>query len=174
MESGRCMTRIGAYFLFPTTTHDTRDRGSSLTALLSVLAILAILAVIALSLNLGSSPTPKATSPSNGTTTTAPKTVASGASEATVAACEANFNTVLTAVATYRTLNGSNPPAGTTWATSGANGGPLLQSWPNGSPAYRLAWNGETLSVVPARGTPSHGSVGEQSNLSGCFANKTT
>jgi hypothetical protein len=144
-----------------------------MTALLSVLAILAILAVIALSLNLGSSPTPKATSPTDGTTTTAPKTVASGASEATVAACEANFNTVLTAVETYRTLNGSNPPSGTAWATSSANGGPLLQFWPNGFPAYHLVWNGEVLSVVPAKGASSHGSVGDQSDLSGCFANKT-
>jgi hypothetical protein len=151
---------------------DARERGSALLSTLSVLAILAILATIAVSLNLGSSPTPKVTSPTDvtTTTTTAPKTVANGAHEATVAGCEANFDIIATAVETYRTLNGSNPPAGSTWATSDANGGPLLQSWPSGAPAYRLVWNGQVLSVVPAKGAASHGSIGAQGSRSGCFA----
>jgi hypothetical protein len=108
------------------------------------------------------------------TTTTVPKDAASGATEASLASCEANFAIVDSAVQTYQALNGSYPPAGTAWATSNANGGPLLQTWPSGGQSYRLAWNGQQLSVIPASGPASHGSFGEGPHASGCFALKTS
>jgi hypothetical protein len=154
-----------------------RERGSSLVAILSVVATLGILIALTLSLSLGSSPPPTHAPPhatAATTTTTAPKDAASGASAATLAACEANFAAIDSAVETYRTLNGAYPPAGTTWATSDAQGGPLLQSWPSGAPSYRLVWNGHELSVVPAQGSSSHGSIGQGPDISGCFAAKTS
>jgi hypothetical protein len=153
---------------------DARERGSSLMGILSVVAILGILVAITLSLSLGGS-TPPARSPQAGTTTTTvPKDAASGATEATLAACEANFAIVDSAVETYRALNGSPPPAGSAWSTSDANGGPLLQSWPSGGRSYRLVWNGQQLSVVPTGGTASHGSIGQGPDVSGCFAVKSS
>jgi hypothetical protein len=151
-----------------------RERGSSLVAILSVVAILGILIALTLSLSLGTS-TPPTHAPSESVTTTSvPKDTASGATEATLAACKANFDIVNSAVETYRALNGSYPPAGTAWATSEANGGPLLQSWPSGERSYRLEWNGQQLSVIPASGPASHGSFGEGPDVSGCFALKTS
>jgi hypothetical protein len=148
--------------------HD--ERGSALVATLSVIVILGVMVAISLSLNIGSSPTPKVTSPTNVTTTTAPKTVASGASEATVAACEANYAIVSNAVQTYRALNGSSPPAGTSWATSSANGGPIMQSWPSAPSSYAIVWNGRELSVAPTKGAPTHGTEGSQALKTGCYA----
>jgi hypothetical protein len=154
---------------------DAHERGSSLVAILSVVATLGVLVAITLSLSLGSSTPPSHTPPhsntaTTSTTTTAPKDAASGASEATLAACQANFAIIESAVETYRALNGTYPPAGTAWAISDADGGPLMQSWPSTPSSYAITWNGRVLSVIPVRGTASHGSAGNQTLKTGCFA----
>lgn len=154
-----------------------RERGSSLIAILSVVATLGILVALTLTLTLGTT-TPTTTLPAQhssissttSTTTTAPKDVASGASEAAIAACQANFATIDSAIGVYLALNGTDPPAGTAWATSDANGGPLLQSWPSAPSSYTITWNGRELSVIPARGVPAHGSAGTETPKTGCFA----
>ncbi len=157
-----------------TRKHDEREQGSSLVAILSVIATLGILVAITLSLSLGNTP---ASHPpvvpgtaTTSTTTTAPKDAASGASEATLAACQANFSIIESAVQTYRALNGSYPPAGTEWATSTANGGPLMQSWPSAPSFYTITWSGKEVSVIPARGAAAHGSAGSETLKTGCFA----
>jgi hypothetical protein len=152
-----------------------RERGSSLVAILSVIATLGVLVAITLSVSLGTSTPPPRTNHSSpaATTTAAPTSVASGATQATLAACEANFAIVNSAIETYRALNGSYPPAGTAWATSNANAGPIMAIWPSGAPSYRLVWNGRDLSVVPTNGPASHGSIGRGPDASGCFAVKT-
>jgi hypothetical protein len=159
----------------PAVDFNPRERGSSLIAILSVVATLGILVALTLSFTLGATtPTTLAPRPSStgttSTTTTVPKDVASGASEATLAACQANFAVIESAVQDYEALNGTPPPAGTAWATSGANGGPLMQSWPSAPSAYAINWNGKVLSVIPERGTPSHGSAGSAAPKTGCFA----
>ncbi len=150
---------------------DDSERGSSLLGILSVVGILGILAVIVLTLNFGSTPsTTGSTVPGATTTTTGPRSIGDEQSAAERAACQANFAVLDTAVADYRALNGSNPPAGTRWATSTSAGGPFMQTWPSGAPAYSITWNGTTLSVVPAKGRASQGSVGTASPATGCFA----
>ncbi|HEV7958831.1 MAG TPA: hypothetical protein VGP11_05155 [Acidimicrobiales bacterium] len=154
---------------------DAGERGSSLIAILSVVVTLGILVAITLSFTLGTT-TPTTLAPQHpntgttSTTTTAPKDAASGASEATLAACEANFAIIESAVEDYRALNGVAPPAGTAWATSDANGGPLMQSWPSAPSSYAITWNGRELSVIPVRGVASHGSMGSGTPKTGCFA----
>jgi hypothetical protein len=142
-----------------------------LLGILSVVATLGILAVIVLTLNFGSSPSSVGTTiPGATTTTTGPQDIASEQQVAQRTACESDFAVVSTAVTYYRSLNGSNPPAGTAWATSTTAGGPYLQTWPSVAPAYTLTWNGSTLSVIPTKGRASHGSVGTASPATGCFA----
>jgi hypothetical protein len=152
---------------------DDGERGSSLLGILSVVATLGILAVIVLTLNFGSSPSPVGTtvpgSPPT-TTTSEPQNIASEQQVAERTACQTNFTVIITAVSYFRSLNGSNPPAGVAWATSKNAGGPYLQTWPSGAPAYTLNWNGTTLSVVPTKGRASHGSFGTVSPATGCFA----
>lgn len=135
-------------------------------ATLLVVIILGILVTIVLTSNSG---TPTTTGTSSTPTTTQPKTVAAGASEATLAACEANFVTLETAVESYEAVHGSDPPSGTTWATSAQGGQALLPSWPT-SASYVITWSGSTLSVVPHRGVASRGSFGSSSPASGCYA----
>lgn len=152
---------------------DDRERGSSLLGILSVVATLGILATIVLTINFGSSPSSVGTTmpgSSPTTTTTEPQNVASEQQIAERTACQSNFTVVTTAVSYYRSLNGSNPPAGTAWATSKSAGGPYLQTWPSGAPTYSLTWNGATLSVIPTKGSASHGSIGTASPPTGCFA----
>lgn len=152
---------------------DDRERGSSLLGILSVVATLGILAVIVLTLNLGSSPAPSGTtlpgSPST-TTTAVPQDISSEQQVADRAACEANYAAITTAVSDYSALNGSNPPSGVAWATSASEGGPFLQSWPSLARAFSFTWNGDVVSVVPVKGTPSHGTDGSPSPATGCFA----
>ena len=105
-----------------------------------------------------------------GATTTVPKTVASGAQVAAASACQVNYLAIETALADYRSLNGSLPAAGAAWATAAANGGPYLQVWPGSALYYSITWNGAQLSVIPVRGAASHGSDGAGSPKSGCFA----
>lgn len=138
-------------------------------ATLIVIVIVVILGAVVLATSPGSPPSTQGSGASSSTTTTEPKTIASGTSEATLAACEANYATVELAVATYRALNGSDPPAGTAWATSTVNGGPLIAVWPTGA-EYALSWNGSTVSVTPLHGTASHGSFGTSAPKTGCFA----
>ncbi len=148
------------------------EKGSSLLGILSVVATLGVLAVIVLTLNFGATPSTPRSSISGSphtTTTTGPQDIASEQQVAQRAACQANFSAVMTAVTYYRSLNGSNPPAGTALATSKDAGGPYLQTWPSGAPAYTLRWNGAALSVVPAKGRASIGSFGTLSPPTGCF-----
>ncbi len=140
-------------------------------ATLVTLIVLAVMAVIMFN-TLGGSPsgTGTGTTIPGATATTAPATPENGAQEAAVSACQANYLAIETALTDYRSLNGSSPPAGAAWATAAANGGPYLQVWPESAPFYSIAWNGAQLSVIPVRGTSSHGSDGTNSPKSGCFA----
>ncbi len=143
------------------------ESGVSLVGLLLVVVILGAMAGIAISQTTGSSPGTghaDTTSPS-----TAPQDIGSDAGAASLASCEANFATVESAVSTYLALNGTEPPAGTSWATSGANG-PILDAWPQVPAEYTISWNGAVLSVVPVHGAASHGSYGTASARTGCFA----
>jgi hypothetical protein len=148
------------------------ERGSSLLGILSVVATLGILAVIVLTLNFGSTPSQPRTSVGGSppTTTTAPANIASEQQVADRVACQADFTVITTAVADYRALNGSNPPAGIAWATSTNGGGPFIQSWPSLAHAFTFSWNGTTLNVVPVKGRASHASAGTTSPPTGCFA----
>jgi Tfp pilus assembly protein PilX len=154
--------------------HGSRpEQGVAMIATLITLIVLAVMVVIMFNTLSGSPSSTGTTTTTPGETvtpTTAPVTPASGAQEAAVSACEANFQAIQTALGDYRALNGSAPAAGTAWATSSANGGPLLQSWPESAAYYSITWNGEELSVIPVRGAPSHGSDGTSSPKSGCFA----
>ena len=141
-----------------------------LATLLTVI-ILGVLAVIMFN-TLGGSPsgTDTGTTIPGEVTTTVPATPANGAKAAAVSACQANYQALVTALTDYRSLNGSPPVAGTAWATSKSNGGPYLQVWPESATYYSITWNGTQLSVIPARGTPSHGSDGTSSPKTGCYA----
>jgi type II secretory pathway pseudopilin PulG len=152
---------------------DRRPRvegGYALIGLLIVVVILGVLATIVLSSSHGSTGPGSAANTSLGPTTTTPQSMASGARQAAVSACEVDFHSVDTALETYQALNGVPAPPGTAWATSSSYGGPFMQSWPSGAPNFSITWNGSTLSVVPAQGTASHGSYGTRSPATGCFA----
>jgi hypothetical protein len=151
---------------------DEPERGSSLLGILSVVGTLGILAVIVLTLNIGSSPATVGTTlpGSPPTTTTGPQVISSEQQVADRAACQADYAALVTAISDYQTLNGSSPPAGDAWATAKSAGGPFLQSWPSIAPAFSLTWNGAVVSVVPAKGRASHGSMGTDSPPTGCFA----
>lgn len=139
--------------------------------LLVVVAILGVLAAFALSGSPGTTPKAVGNAMPTGSDTTSPRNVASGAQEATVAGCQANYATIARAIGTYRALNGAAPPAGTSWASATVKGGPFLQSWPSDAKSYTITWNGSTLNVLPVHGLASHGSYGTSSPASGCFAN---
>ena len=147
------------------------DGGVSTIGLLSVILILGVLVAIPLSLNLGSSSS--TTTVPGVTTTTAPKTIAGAATEAAVAACQGDFESILQAVDTYRALNGSDPPAGVSWASARTNGGPYLQTWPSVTTRWTFTWNGVVLSVVPSHGAPARGSYGVRATKTGCYATAT-
>jgi hypothetical protein len=138
---------------------------------LIVVIILGVIVTVAIANRPASSPTTSPTAVSV-TSTTAPtaKSVGSDAQASTIAACEANFTTMNTAIATYRALHGEAPPPGTAWAKSTSNGTPILQSWSSSAVGYQIEWNGVTLSVIPTKGTPSHGSYGTSSPATGCFS----
>jgi len=148
-----------------------REQGIALLGTLLTVIVLAVMAVIMLN-TLGGSPSGTGTTTTipGATTTTVPATPGSGAQAATVSACRANYRAIETALADYRSLNGSLPAAGASWATTAANGGPYLQVWPESVPYYSITWNGAQLSVIPVRGASSHGSDGTSSPKSGCFA----
>ena len=139
--------------------------------ILLTVIILGVMVVIMLK-TLGASPssTGPTTTIAGVPPTTAPATPANGAQAAAVAACQANYQSLVTALADYESLNGSKPAAGEAWATASANGGPFLQAWPETATYYTITWNGTLFSVIPVRGAPSHGSDGASSPKSGCFA----
>lgn len=141
-----------------------------LGTLLTVI-VLGVMVVIMLN-TLGGAPsgTGMGTTIAGATTTTVPATAKSGAQEAAASACQANYLAIETALADYRSLNGSLPAAGVAWATAAANGGPYLQVWPGSALYYSITWNGAQLGVIPVRGASSHGSDGASSPKSGCFA----
>jgi hypothetical protein len=139
-------------------------------ATLLTLIILGVMAVIMFN-TLGGAPSTGTTTTVRGVTaTTPPATPENGAQEAAVSACQANYQAIEAALADYRTLNGASPAAGTAWATTSVNGGPILQVWPQSALYYSITWNGAQLSVIPVRGAASHGSDGTSSPKSGCFA----
>jgi len=110
------------------------------------------------------------TTTSHATTTTE----GGGASSIPLAAlrisCVTSAQAVLSAASTYSITNaGAEPPAGTAWATSSANGGPYLQSWPS-STYYTIAWNGHTVVVRAQHGAVAVGSAGTSSPPTGCYA----
>jgi hypothetical protein len=139
--------------------------------ILLTVIVLAVMVVIMLH-TLGGTPsgTGTGTTIPGVTTTTAPATAESGAQIAAVSACQANYEAIETALADYRTLNGSSPAPGAAWATATVNGGPYLQVWPESAPYYSITWSGAQLSVTPVRGASSHGSDGTSSPKTGCFA----
>ncbi len=156
-----------------TTRRWPHRRGEEGVALLGTLLVVVILGVIAvIVLNSGPKTPANTTGGSTvpGPTTTAPHSVASGANVAVIAACRSDLQNLASARDDYQALNGSAPPAGTAWATSSANGGPLIQSWPNDPPYFSITWNGSVFSVVPRHGAASHGSPGTSSPQTGCYA----
>lgn len=148
---------------------ERNDQGFTVLATLSVVLTLGLLATMVMVASPGSSPQGDQTSTPN-VATTIPRSIARGASESAISACEIDFQAVNAAVATYRALNGSSPPEGTAWAMSTTNGGPFLQTWPSNVKYFSLAWNGTALDVIPARGILSHGTFGTSSPATGCYA----
>jgi len=152
---------------------DARESGVAMIGTLAVVIILGILVTIVLSSNHPSTPSTTVGTTSSGTpvtTTTAPQSVGSAAQEAAIATCQLNFQAIMTALTYYHAANGSYPAAGIAWVTATNNGGPYMQSWPDGRPYYTISWNGSSLGVVPFRGTASHGSIGTSAPVTGCFA----
>ena len=146
---------------------EAAEQGYAMVTMLSVVVILGVLITIVLSGSHG--PTPISTV-AQGSPATLPQSIASAVPQSRVSACEADFQSVDTALGTYRALNGAAPASGTGWATSAARGGPFMQSWPSGGPDFSITWNGSELGVVPAKGAASHGSYGTNSPATGCFA----
>jgi len=146
-----------------------KEDGFAMIGTLAVVVILGVLVSVVLSSN--HPPAPSGTGASSSvTTTTVPQSVGSGAQEAAVSACRLNFQALSSALMSYRALNGASPAAGTAWATSTTNGGPYLAVWPTDVHYFSISWNGTILSVLPARGAASHGSLGTSSPATGCFA----
>lgn len=145
------------------------EQGMAMVSMLVVVVILGVMVTVVLA---GPhSPAPAGTSASaSPTTTTTPQSIASIASQAQLSACQADFSLLEAAIDQYQALNGGFPGSGTTWATSTANGGPFLQSWPSGAPNFSLSWNGSQLIVVPRKGPASRGTYGTSSPVTGCFA----
>lgn len=145
------------------------DQGYALVSMLIVVVILGAIAAIALTSSPGPT-TPGTAAAGSPTTTTTPQSIAGVVAPAQLSACEADFTSLETAIGTYRALNGGSPAPGTGWATSTANGGPFVEAWPSGAPNFSITWNGSQLSVLPKKGTASHGSYGSSSPATGCFA----
>lgn len=104
------------------------------------------------------------------TPTTAAPSLSSTAAAAATATCLTDYQTVNGALDTYTSLYGFHPAAGTAWATSGAAGVTLIQSWPSDPGYFAITWNGNQLVVTPAHGAVSDGSPGTPSPPTGCYA----
>ncbi|MGC2167545.1 MAG: hypothetical protein WA580_00415 [Acidimicrobiales bacterium] len=148
------------------------ERGVGMISTLAVVVILGVIVTIVIA-DGGTPSTPQTSvsgTPSGTTTTTGASTIGSDAKAAAISSCLGNFEIVESAISDYQTLDGSIPPAGTTWATSPSSG-PILLSWPSDPPYYTLSWNGHVLSVIPAHGgVASHGNTGTSSPPTGCHA----
>jgi hypothetical protein len=139
---------------------------------LIVVIILGVLVTVVLSHGPDSKPAASANASSAATTTisTTPQSIGIEAQLAAVSSCEADYLSVSTAVQTYNIENGSNPPAGTNWATLTSNFGPFLQSWPSDPKYFTIIWSGKSVDVIPAKGAASHGSTGTSTPPTGCYA----
>ncbi len=137
---------------------------------LAVVVILGIIVTVAISNGPSGPNTSVGGSPAGTTTTTSVKSIASDATASAISACLASYAEVDTALTYYKALKGASPPAGTTWATSAVGGAALIESWPSGVPYYSITWNGVEFSVIPKRGTPSHGTSGTSEPPTGCYA----
>jgi hypothetical protein len=148
------------------------ERGVAMLSTLIVVIILGVLVTVVLSHSPGSTPASSAGSSAGATTTisTTPQSIGIEAQLAAVASCEADYVSVSTAVQTYNIENGSNPPAGTGWATLTSNFGPFLQSWPSDPKYFTIIWNGAVVEVIPTKGVASHGSTGTSTPPTGCYA----
>ena len=100
------------------------------------------------------------------TTTTSRSIISAGL----VTECIADVQAVQGAALVFATRNGAEPPAGTSWATASANGGPFLHSWPSAPGQFTVRWTGATVVVVPSHGRAARGSVGTPSPPTGCYA----
>ena len=144
------------------------EEGVTMIGLLTVLLILGVLAAIAMSRLSGLPSTTTATTIEPGSAATSPALGATP-NAALVAACEADFRAIEVAIDSYRAINGSAPPAGTAWTQESSLGIRYLMAWPS-DPHFSISWDGAQLSVVPALGTASRGSMGSSSPPSGCYA----
>jgi hypothetical protein len=143
--------------------------GVGMVSTLAVVVILGIIVTVAI--NGQSGPTTSVGGSAVGTTTTTSiKSIGSDASASAIAACLASYTEVDTALTYYVALKDTSPPAGTAWATSSVGGSALIESWPSGAPYYIITWNGVAFSVIPKRGTPSHGNSGTSTPKTGCYA----
>jgi hypothetical protein len=88
--------------------------------------------------------------------------------QATVIACQSDYQSVDRALQLYEAFAAGKPPTGQSWATSTTSGGPYLQEWPS-NPAYEITWDGSNLDVVPVHGAPSRGSPGTPTPPTGCY-----
>jgi hypothetical protein len=137
---------------------------------LAVVVILGIIVTVVISNGPSSPQTLVGGSAAGTTTTTSVKSIGNDATASAISACLASYTEVETALTYYKALKGASPPAGSAWATSSAGGSALIESWPSGAPYYSITWNGVEFSVVPTRGTPSHGSSGTSTPRTGCYA----
>lgn len=132
---------------------DTSDEGYAMVGMLVVVLILGVMSAVVLGGGLAT-----------------PQPVVTATKGHVVTACESNYNSVYEAVQSYFDSNLAFPPAGTSWATSHARGGPYLTAWPMDPAYYDIAWNGQDVSVASVHGDPSYGSFGTKSSSTGCFA----
>lgn len=153
-------------------SHRQGEHGVAMLSTLVTVIILGVIAGVVISEGSHSKPSPSAnlSGAAGTTTTTSPQSIGTDTQLAAVSGCETNFATIATAVQTYSAENGSPPPAGIAWATSSANGGPILQSWPSDPQYYSITWNGVVESVVPKKGVASHGTMGTSSPATGCYS----
>jgi type II secretory pathway pseudopilin PulG len=134
-------------------TVDVDDAGYTMIALLVVVLILGVLSAVVLGGGFAN-----------------PQPVVTATKGHVVSACEADYNIVDEAVQSYFDANLVDPPAGPSWATAHAHGGPYLQSWPDDPGYYDIAWTGRNLGVDPAHGLASFASSGSSAAATGCFA----
>jgi type II secretory pathway pseudopilin PulG len=132
---------------------DAGDEGYTMVALLVVVLILGVMSALVL-----------------GGGFATPQPVVTATKGHVAAACESDYDSVSQAVQSYFASNLAYPPAGSSWATSDARGGPYLQSWPADPEYYGIDWNGQNVSVVPVHGHWSSGSFGSKTPSTGCFA----
>jgi hypothetical protein len=145
------------------------ERGVAMVSTLAVIVILGVIVTIVIS-NGPSGPKSTVGGSIGTTTTTSVKTIGSDTTASAISACLASYTEVNTALTYYKTLNGALPTTGTAWATTATSGTALIDSWPTGAPYYTITWNGIELTVIPARGAPSHGTSGTSSPRTGCYA----